>query len=52
MDDESDRDCIETVIFWYIEANSNSSALEGSIVLTQNALELLFHWMISEKTSI
>jgi hypothetical protein len=46
---EVDRECIKTILHWYTEANSNSAFLEGSIVLIQNALELLFHWLISEK---
>lgn len=46
---ESDRECIKTVLHWYVEANSNAAFIEGSIVLIQNALELLFHWLIAEK---
>ena len=44
-----DRESIKTILHWYTEANSNSGYIEGSIVLIQNALELLFHWLISEK---
>jgi len=46
---ESDRECLRTVLHWYVEANLNSAFAVGSIVLIQNALELLFHWFISEK---
>lgn len=46
---ESDRECLKTVLHWYVEANLNSAYSEGSIVLIQNALELLFHWFIAEK---
>ncbi len=45
---ENDRECLKTILHWYIEANRNSTKLEGSIVLIQNALELLFHWIIGE----
>jgi len=45
---ENDQECLKTILHWYIEANRNSTKLEGSIVLIQNALELLFHWIISE----
>ena len=48
-ENESDRECIKTVLHWYVEANSNAAFIEGSIVLIQNALELLFHWLIAEK---
>lgn len=44
-----DRDSLKTILHWYTEANSNSAFNEGSIVLLQNALELLFHWLIVEK---
>jgi hypothetical protein len=45
---KNDQECLKTILHWYIEANRNSTKLEGSIVLIQNALELLFHWIISE----
>lgn len=45
---KKDRECLKTILHWYIEANRNSTKLEGSIVLIQNALELLFHWIIGE----
>lgn len=44
-----DRDSLKTILHWYTESNSNSAFNEGSIVLLQNALELLFHWLIVEK---
>lgn len=47
--DLDDRESIKTILHWYTEANSSSGNIEGSIVLIQNALELLFHWLISEK---
>ncbi len=47
-EDTSDRQCIKTVLHWYVEANSTTAFVDGSIVLIQNALELLFHWIIAE----
>ncbi len=44
-----DRDSLRTILHWYTESNSNTAFNEGSIVLLQNALELLFHWLIVEK---
>ena len=35
------RDSLRYVIHWYVEANTGAGALEGSIILTQTALELL-----------
>lgn len=43
---KKDQECLKTILHWYIEANRNSTKLEGSIVIIQNALELLFHWII------
>lgn len=46
--DELDRDFLITVIHWYVESNSNAGKLEGSIILMQTALELIFNWLIVE----
>jgi len=43
-----DKNFLETVIHWYIEANSNSGFTEGSIIMAQTALELLYNWWIVE----
>ena len=47
--DENDRDFINSVIHWYVEANLNSGYIEGSIIMIQTALELLYNWLIIEK---
>ncbi len=39
--DESWRDVVRLAIHWYVEANSQAGSVEGAIVLTQTALELL-----------
>ena len=49
---ENDKDFLVSVIHWYIEANSNSGYLEGSIVMIQTALELIYNWLIIEKKKI
>jgi hypothetical protein len=36
-----DEDIANTALHWYLESNINAGALEGSIVLTQVALELI-----------
>lgn len=46
---QNDQECIKIIINWYTIANQNKALIEGSIVLIQNALELLFHWLIAEK---
>ncbi len=46
--DESERDVLKTVLHWYVEANSNAGFVEGSLIMIQNALELLFSWIMVE----
>lgn len=45
---ETDKDFLNSCIHWYIESNSGSGYLEGSIVMAQTALELIFNWWIVE----
>ncbi len=42
------RDVIKTAIHWYLECNKNSGFVEGSIIMAQTALELLYNWFIVE----
>jgi len=49
---ENDKDFLVSVIHWYIEGNSNSGYLEGSIVMIQTALELIYNWLIIEKKKL
>ncbi len=41
-----DRECLDFLVHWYVEANNNSGFAEGSIVFMQNAFELLYNWKI------
>jgi hypothetical protein len=41
-----------TAIHWYVEANGNTGFVEGSIVMVQNALELLYNWIVVEQNKI
>jgi len=45
---EENRDFLTTVIHWYNEANSNSGHAQGSIIMTQTALELIYNWLLIE----
>ncbi len=47
--DELDFDFLKTVMHWYGEANSNTALVEGSVMLAQTALELIYNWWIVEK---
>jgi hypothetical protein len=51
-DNENDYNCLMMSIHWYLEANSMSTAVEGSILFIQNALELLYNWIIVEKKKL
>lgn len=46
--DENDKDFLITAIHWYVEANSQAGMVEGSIILIQTALELIYNWLIIE----
>jgi len=47
--EESNKDFLISAIHWYVEANSLSGFTEGSIVMAQTALELIYNWLIVEK---
>jgi len=47
-----DKDFLISAIHWYVEANSNAGMVEGSIILIQTALELLYNWLIIENQKI
>jgi len=50
--DVDDRDFLTSAIHWYIEANNNSGFSEGSIIMAQTALELLYNWWIIENKKL
>lgn len=43
-----DKNFLTSAIHWYVEANGNSGFSEGSIIMAQTALELLYNWWIIE----
>lgn len=47
--DEVAKDVLKSAIHWYLEANSNAGYVEGSIIMTQTGLELMYNWLIVEK---
>lgn len=51
-DNENDKGFLVSAIHWYIEGNTNSGYLEGSIVMIQTALELIYNWLILEKKKL
>ncbi len=46
---KEDNDFLNTAIHWYLEANNNSGLVEGSIIMIQTALELIYNWYIVEQ---
>jgi hypothetical protein len=49
---KNDSDVLNTAIHWYLEANKNSGFVEGSIIMAQTALELLYNWYIVENKKL
>jgi hypothetical protein len=47
--DTDDKDFLTSVIHWYVEANGHAGFSEGSIILAQTALELIYNWWIIEQ---
>lgn len=43
-----DKNFLTSTINWYVEANGNRGLSEGSIIMAQTALELLYNWWIIE----
>ncbi|WP_418501757.1 hypothetical protein [Flagellimonas sp.] len=43
---------IRTSVHWFVEANNDAIFMEGSIILCQTNLELLFNWLIVERKNI
>lgn len=41
-----------TLIHWYVESNQQSGFSEGSIIMAQTALELIYNWWIVENKKI
>ncbi|MBC8147245.1 MAG: hypothetical protein H8E98_04600 [Bacteroidetes bacterium] len=50
--DKGNSDFLNTVLHWYLEANTNSGYVEGSIIMVQTGLELIYNWLIIEKKKI
>lgn len=50
--DEDDKNFLISAIHWYNEANSNSGYAEGSIIMAQTALELIYNWLLIEKGNL
>ncbi|MFL5741494.1 MAG: hypothetical protein ACJ75B_14815 [Flavisolibacter sp.] len=46
--DSNNKNFFISAIHWYVEANGNSGFTEGSIIMSQTALELLYNWWIIE----
>jgi len=43
-----DKNFLTSLINWYVEANGHDGFSEGSIILAQTALELVYNWWIVE----
>lgn len=47
--DKDDKNFLTSLIHWYVEANGHAGFSEGSIILAQTALELIYNWWVIEK---
>jgi hypothetical protein len=49
---DDSKTALETAVHWYIEANGGSGYIEGSTIMAQSALELLYNWILIEDKKI
>jgi len=47
-----DKNFLTSAVHWYVEANGNRGFSEGSIVMAQTALELLYNWWVIENKKL
>lgn len=47
--DPDDKNFLTSMIHWYVEANGHAGFSEGSIILAQTALELVYNWWVIEQ---
>lgn len=52
ISNEDNKFFLNSCIHWYTEINCNSGYSEGSLVMAQTALELLYNWLIVEKKKL
>jgi len=50
--DKNDRDFLVFAVHWYVESNGNAVFAEGSTIMAQTALELLYNWLIIENRKV
>lgn len=50
--DKDDDYALDVAIHWYTEANTGAGYLEGSTIMAQSALELLYNWILIEKMQL
>jgi len=48
----NDRDVLNTAVHWYMECNKSSGFIEGSLIMAQTALELLYNWFVVENKKL
>lgn len=49
LQDETNRSALTDLIHWYNQSNANQGYAEGSLLLAQVGIELLYNWVIWEK---
>lgn len=49
---ENHKDFLKSAVHWYIQANAQSGYIEGSLIMAQVALELIYNWFIIEERKL
>jgi hypothetical protein len=50
--DENNKDFLLSAIHWYVVSNVGSAFFDGSIIMAQTALELVYNWLIIENKKL
>lgn len=49
---EDDKSFLRSAVHWYVESNGHLAFSEGSIIMAQTALELIYNWWLVEKKEL
>ena len=50
--EKDNKSVLQYIVNWYIISNRQEAMVEGSIILVQTALELIYNWLIIERKKI
>lgn len=49
---KGDKDFLISAVHWYVEANGHAGLVDGSIIMIQTAIELIYNWYLIERKKL